>query len=67
MRTCVGILRVSIRMGFGVFLQFLFYPYNYNCELYMFDELVDVPMRESSGNGGSVWVGNKDGRRPYGR
>ena len=32
-------------MGFGVFMKFLFYPYNYNCELYMFDELVDVPMR----------------------
>ena len=46
MRTCVGVLRVSIGMGFGVFLQFfLFYPYNYNCELYMFDEPVNVPMR----------------------
>ena len=44
-RTCVGILRVPIRMSFGVFLQFLFYSYNYNCELYMFDELVDVPMK----------------------
>ena len=43
-RTCVGILRVSIGMSFGLFLQFLFYPYNYKCELYMFDEPVDVPM-----------------------
>ena len=44
-RTCVGILRVSIGMGFGVFLQFLFYPYNYHCELYMLDEPIDVAMR----------------------
>ena len=45
MRTCVGILRVSIEMSFGVFLQFSFYPYNYYGELYLFDESVDVPMR----------------------
>ena len=32
-------------MSFGVFLQFLFYPFNYYSELYMFDESVDVPMR----------------------
>ena len=34
-RTCAGILRVSIGMSFGVFLQFLLYPYNYNYELYI--------------------------------
>jgi len=44
-KTCVGILRVSIGMSFGMFLQFLFYPYNYKCELYMFDEPVDVSMK----------------------
>jgi len=44
-RTCVGILRVSIGMSFGVFSQFWFYPYNYYGELYMFDESVDVSMR----------------------
>ena len=32
-------------MSFGVFLQFSFYPYNYYGELYLFDESVDVPMR----------------------
>ena len=44
-RTCVEILRVSIGMGFGLFLQFLFYPYNYKCELYAFDKSINVPMR----------------------
>ena len=32
-------------MGFGVFLQFSFYPFNYYNELYMFNESVDAPMR----------------------
>ena len=41
----MAILRVSIGMSFGLFMQFLFYPYNYKCELYTFDEPVDVPMR----------------------
>ena len=29
----------------GVSVIFLFYPYNYNYELYMFDEAVDVSIR----------------------
>ena len=43
-RTCIGILR-GLNLGFWVFSQFSFYPYNYYSELYMFDESVDVPMR----------------------
>ena len=44
-RICVEILRVSIGMGFGVFPSFfLFYPYSYNCELYMFDKPIFVKL-----------------------
>ena len=43
-RTCVGILKGSIEKSFWVFLQFWFYLYNYNCELYMFDGPIDVSM-----------------------
>ena len=45
MRTYVEILRGTIEMSFGVFLQFWFHLYNYNCKLYMFDRPIDVPMR----------------------
>ena len=41
----VVIVKVNKHSIHGVSAIFLFYPYNYNCELYIFDEPVDVPMR----------------------
>ena len=44
-RTCVWILRDINWNEFWSIFAISFYPYNYYNELYMFDESVDVPMR----------------------
>ena len=41
-RTCVGILKGSMEWVLGCLCKFWFYLYNYNCDLYMFDEPIII-------------------------
>jgi len=43
-RTYVGILEYQLEWVLGCFRYFLLYPYNYNCELYMFDKPIVVKL-----------------------